>query len=247
MIKEIPSRITYAQEKIIQLIQERKLRQWCLDNGLPHSAIYRIGMGEQPPSYKIISSMVHLIAPIEWLFFTDEQLPYSPQIIPQWNPDNKCKFITEHRHDYKEVAKKYGIPELSAYNICVSSRAMPSLQFIRECCKDTNPIDFFIAGGEEPNIHNNFAPDRGDIVNIQGNIFLVLSQKSTDGYLVCSPVLKNYSDKVIELKEIKTIGYIKPNNLQTVVIGPRCQASFIETIPDNILLNILQKTRQLFE
>ncbi len=176
MLKQIPERITYAQEKIIHLIKERKLRQWCMDNGLQHAAVYRLALGELNPSYKNICNMVHLIAPIEWLFYTDEKLPYEPKTVPQWNPDNKCKFIKEHKLDYQEVAKKYGISELSAYNICVAGRAKPSLAFIRECCKDTNPIDFF-TDCEEIEAPKQFTPNRGDIINIQGNILFVLSKK----------------------------------------------------------------------
>ena len=100
MLKQIPERITYAQEKIIHLIEERKLRQWCMDNGLQHAAVYRLALGELNPSYKNICNMVHLIAPIEWLFYTDEKLPYEPKTVPQWNSDNKCKFIKEHKLDY---------------------------------------------------------------------------------------------------------------------------------------------------
>ena len=178
MLKQIPERITYAQKKIIHLIEERKLRQWCMENGLQHASVYRLGIGELIPSYKRICSMVHLIAPIEWLFYTDEKLPYEPQIVPQWNSNERSKFVKEHKYDYKEVAKKYGITELSAYNICVAGRAKPSLAFIRECCKDTNPIDFFM-DGEEPVTSKSFTPDRGDIVNIQGNILCVLSKKES--------------------------------------------------------------------
>lgn len=248
MLKQIPERITYAQQKIISLIEARKLRQWCLNNGLPHSAVYRIGLGEQIPSYKIVCTMVHLIAPVEWLFYTDEELPYEPQIVPQWNPRNGCKFIKEHRHNHKEVSKRYGISELSAYNICVVSRAMPSLAFIRECCRDTNPIDFFI-DGDEPATMNKFSPDRGDIVNIQGNVVVVISSKQhteTSQYLTCCPVVKEL-DEGIKLSTTKTTGYIDTNNIQTFKLSARCQASFIETVHESIISTILQEIKKIFE
>lgn len=248
MLKQIPQRITYAQEKIIQLIKARKLRQWCIENGLQHAAIYRIGIGELTPSYRSICSMVHLIAPVEWLFYTDEKLPYEPQVVPQWNSAEKSKFVKEHRYDYKEVAKKYGITELSAYNICVAGRAKPSLAFIRECCKDTNPIDFF-TDGEEPAAPKAFIPDRGDIINIQGNILLVFSKKEiseNDGFITVCPVVKQ-SEKAVELSGTKTKGFVNPKNIQTYILAPRCQASFIETAPEEITRKVLNQARKIFE
>lgn len=248
MLKQIPERITYAQEKIIQLIKARKLRQWCIENGLQHAAIYRLGTGDLTPSYRNICSMVHLIAPVEWLFYTDEKLPYSPQVVPQWNFNEKSKFVKEHRYDYKEVAKKYGISELSAYNICVAGRAKPSLAFIRECCRDTNPIDFF-TDGEEPAVPKAFIPDRGDIINIQGNILLVLSKKAdaeNDSFLTVSPVIKQ-SEKAVELSGTKVNGFVNPKNIQTYILAPRCQASFIETASEDITRKILEQTRLIFE
>ena len=248
MLKQIPERITYAQKKIIHLIEERKLRQWCMENGLQHASVYRLGIGELILSYKRICSMVHLIAPIEWLFYTDEKLPYEPQIVPQWNSNERSKFVKEHKYDYKEVAKKYGITELSAYNICVAGRAKPSLAFIRECCKDTNPIDFFM-DGEEPVTSKSFTPDRGDIVNIQGNILCVLSKKEStekDNYLSACPIIKQ-AENGIELTSIKTKGFINPKNIVTHVLSSKCQASFIETVPERIIEAVLIQVRKIFK
>lgn len=248
MLKQIPERITYAQEKIIHLIEERKLRQWCMDNGLQHAAVYRLALGELNPSYKNICNMVHLIAPIEWLFYTDEKLPYEPKTVPQWNPDNKCKFIKEHKLDYQEVAKKYGISELSAYNICVAGRAKPSLAFIRECCKDTNPIDFF-TDGVEIEAPKQFTPNRGDIINIQGNILFVLSKKEKvekDNYLTACPVIKQ-NENAIELNGLKIKGFINLKNIQTYMLGPRRKASFIETADEKITQNVMNEVREIFK
>ncbi|MDD6655623.1 MAG: hypothetical protein PUE59_11425 [Treponema sp.] len=247
MLKQIPERITYAQEKLIKLIEERKLRQWCMENGLQHAAVYRLAIGELTPSYKNICSMVHLIAPIEWLFYTDEKLPYEPQIVPQWNPNNKCKFIKQHRYDYQELSKKYGITELSAYNICVAARAKPSLAFIKECCKDTNPIDFF-TDGEEPSEPKSFIPGRGDIVNIHGNICFVLSKKEDiekDGYITISPIVQQ-KENAVELSNTKTKGFINPKNIQTYLLGTKCQARFIENVTEEITWQVLDHIRRIF-
>lgn len=246
MLKQVPERITYAQEKIIKLIEDRKLRQWCMDNGLEHSAIYRIGIGEQAPTYKTLCQIVHLIAPVEWLFYTDEKLPYKPQLVPQWDSSKKSKFIKAHRYDYKDVAKKYGISELSAYNMCVASRAMPGLAFIRECCRDTNPIDFFI-DGEEPQVPKSFAPDRGDIINIKENLALVLSKKEDieqTGYITCVPIVAK-DNKGIELAGTKTKGFAVAKNITTYLLSSKCQASYIETVSKEILLCVLLQARNI--
>jgi hypothetical protein len=252
MLKEVSSRITYAQEKIIKLIKERKLRQWCITNGLDHASIYRIGTGERPANYKIISAMVHLIAPIEWLFYTDEKLPYEPQILPVWNPEKKCKFIKEHKHEYKDVAKKYNISAASAYKLFADDayRIKPSIAFMRECCKDTNPVDFFIDGEEaECSAEKSFFyPERGDIINLQENIYLVISKKETikqQNCLTCCPVTS--IEGTIELKETKTKGFINPVNLQTFFLTSKCQASFIETVPEKITMKVLEQSRKIFE
>ena len=57
MNKICPERITYAQKKLIDLIDKRQLKQWCDNNGLSHSAMYRIAIGDRYPTYSIISSI----------------------------------------------------------------------------------------------------------------------------------------------------------------------------------------------
>lgn len=248
MLKKIPERITYAQKKLIKLIEERKLRQWCLQNGVEHSAIYRIALGEQSPTYKILSQMVHLISPVEWLFFTDEEIPYKPQLVPQWDFSNKSKFIKSHRYDYKELSKKYGISELSAYNMCVVSRALPSLSFIRECCKDTNPIDFFI-DGEEVEVPKNFYPERGDIINIKECISVVLSKKDDiekTNFITCVPIISK-SDNSIELTSTKTKGFVVPKNLTTYSLSAKCKVNYIETLSKEELSVILEEAQNVLK
>ena len=253
MLKEVSSRITYAQEKIFKLIKDRKLRQWCITNGLDHAAFYRIGTGEKQVNYKIISKTVHLIAPIEWLFYTDEQLPYEPQILPVWNPEKKCKFIKEHRNDYKEIAKKYNVTEVYAFKLFADAEysKKPTIAFMRECCKDTNPIDFFIDGETSDEQHvkkGTFYPERGDIVSLQKNIYLVLSKNETikkQGCITCCPVINTKGS--IELKGTKTEGFVNPANIQTVFLAKQCQANFIETVPERITQTVLSQARKILE
>lgn len=188
MLKEIPDRITYAQEKLIKLIEERKLRRWCLENGLSHSTIYKLATGETPPSYPIVCSMSHLIAPIEWIFYTDEQFPYEPQTTPPLEPGKECRYVANRKKDYKDIAKKYGLTEIQAYNIVIG-RKKPNLPFIRRTCEDVNPIEFFIPS--EENKKKASMPERGDIITVRGRNFIVLSRKDTNesnGTFIACPI-----------------------------------------------------------
>lgn len=193
MLKEIPERITYAQEKLIKLIEERKLRKWCLENGLSHSTIYKLATGEKLPSYPIVCSMSHLVPPIEWLFYTDEQIPYEPQTVLPLEPGKECRYVAAHKKDYREMAEKYGLTEIQAYNIIIG-RKKPNLGFIRQTCGDVNPIEFFIPSDEaEKKIT---VPERGDIASINGKNFLVLSEKEsneTNGTFIACPLTSDES------------------------------------------------------
>lgn len=188
MLKEIPERITYAQEKLIKLIEERKLRKWCLENGLSHSTIYKLATGEKLPSYPIVCSMSHLVPPIEWLFYTDEQIPYETQTVLPLEPGKECRYVAAHKKDYREMAKKYGLTEIQAYNIIIG-RKKPNLTFIRQTCEEVNPIEFFIPSDEAEK--KTTVPERGDIASIKGKNFLVLSEKEANeknGTFIACPV-----------------------------------------------------------
>ena len=63
MGKERPERITYAQKKLLDLIDRRELRSWCAEHNLPHTTVYRLALGESIATYAMICSMVHLIPP----------------------------------------------------------------------------------------------------------------------------------------------------------------------------------------
>lgn len=247
MLKQLPERITFAQQRIINLIKDRKLRQWCINHDLQHSAIYRIGIGEQKPSYKIISSMCHLIPPIEWLFYTDEKLPYEPQLVPKWDYTQKSNFIFQHQLDYKEIAKKYNLTDLAAYNIFVVNRALPSLPLIRACCNETNPINFFI-NTDEPIIPKKFYPDRGDIINIHNNIVLVLSQKNdieAKKLITCVPINSNKNDFL--LKNTQSKGYIQINEILTYSLASKHQIFYLESVEKSIIESVIFEARKVFD
>ena len=90
MGKERPERITYAQKKLLDLIDRRELRSWCAEHNLPHTTVYRLALGESIATYAMICSMVHLIPPAEWIYYTDEKIPYEVKTVPAWDPEKPC-------------------------------------------------------------------------------------------------------------------------------------------------------------
>lgn len=241
MLKTKPERVTYAQEKLIKLIESRKLRQWCIDNDLTHSAIYRLALNEQLPTYKILCSMCHIIAPIEWLYFTDEPLPFEAQVVPQWDHNKQSKYIKEHKFDYETIAKKYNLEKLSAYNLFVSYRAKPSIQFIRNVSKDINPIEFFIDSNTDINIIQNYIPTPGDIISYDSKLILTLSKKEYNFKYTFGCLIQKNIDGIL-LENTITKGFININYIDTF---PTNKIKLIESIPTEFLENIINKVKEL--
>ena len=141
-------RVTYAQKKLLNLLQERKLKSWCEEKNVPHATLYKLATGNIVPSFIVMSSLVPYFAPAEWVYFTDEEIPYEVKTLESWNPDDTSLFIKKHKHDYMEVAKKYEISETNARNIFVNRRANITLLQMRKMVKDVNPEEFFIPADE---------------------------------------------------------------------------------------------------
>ena len=87
------NRITYAQQKLLALVEARQLRSWCLESNLPHASLYKLAVGQSVPTFKAISYLVPYFALDEWLFFTDEEIPYPIRTLLEWNPDDTSVFI----------------------------------------------------------------------------------------------------------------------------------------------------------
>ncbi len=243
MLKQKPDRLTYAQEKLISLIEERKLRRWCLDSGITHSAAYRLALGEQVPTYRIIASMCHLIAPIEWLYFTDEKLPYEPVLVPQWTCERPCKYVKEHRYDYRTVAKKYNLEMSNAYNIFVAYRANPTPIFIREACKEVNPIEFFTDSDSDIKSLKEYIPNRGDIVSVEEKlIFVVTKQEQNEKnktYTGCLIFPK--SENGIPLSNSVSKGVICPYHMLSFKIIHTIPRTLIEKAEEGLVKTVMDK------
>ena len=87
------NRITYAQQKLLALVEARQLRLWCLESNIPHASLYKLAVGQSVPTFKPISYLVPYFAPAEWLFFMDEEIPYPIRTLPEWNLDDTSVFI----------------------------------------------------------------------------------------------------------------------------------------------------------
>ena len=95
-----------------------------------------------------MSSLVPYFAPAEWVYFTDEDIPYEVRTLEVCNPDDTSLFIKKHKHDYMEVAKKYEISKTNARNIFINRRANITLLQMRKMAKDINPEELFIPADE---------------------------------------------------------------------------------------------------
>ncbi len=87
------NRITYAQQKLLALVEARQLRSWCLESNIPHASLCKLAVGQSVPTFKAISYLVPYFAPAEWLFFMDEEIPYPIRTLLEWNPDDTSVFI----------------------------------------------------------------------------------------------------------------------------------------------------------
>ena len=85
-------RVTYAQKKLLNLLQERKLKSWCEERNVPHATLYKLATGNIVPSFIVMSSLVPYFAPAEWVYFTDEDIPYEVRTLEVWNPDDTSLF-----------------------------------------------------------------------------------------------------------------------------------------------------------
>lgn len=239
MNKEIPARITYAQKRLIIMIQKRELRSWCLEHNLEHASLYRIALGEKIATYKIVSSLVHLIPPAEWIYYIDEKIPYELKTVPIWDSSKNCSFILKHKTDWQEVSKKYDVPLESCRNLFVNHRAKPSLLQIRKFALDTDPIEFFTEGDF---VEDTYIPERGDVVSISGKKVLVLSKQEyniENKAIMCMHIEESCKNGMkFENSEIS--GEINLLSLTTITYS-RIMPKFIVKLDDEQVKNVLSK------
>lgn len=169
-------RITYAQKRFRDLLEQSKFKSWCVENNLPYELLHKIAIGERVPTYKLMCQTCDVIPPAEWLYFTDEEIPYKVQTVPKWDVEQDSFFIQIHKSDYKEICKKYDLEQMDGYNLFCMKRLRPSMVIIRKFLKDIDPILFFI-GTEEVNKILEY-PEAGDIITAQNKQYFTVSKKS---------------------------------------------------------------------
>ena len=242
---EVPARITYAQEKLIEIIKKRELRSWCQKNGLDHAVMYYVAVGQRAITYRTISATCHIIAPIEWLYFTDEKLPYEPTLLPtEWNYREPSKYVLEHKFDYKTIAKKYNMAASTAYNIFVMNISFPSVAFIRQACAEVNPVEFFTSTDNLP--EEEYIASRGDLVSITSTLInkklLVLSSQkynaSVKGGTGC---LITDTDTNIPLLAKNAEGFVDCTHIESFDAGSK--VTLIERLDSAFVYDVLQKVK----
>ena len=67
--------VSYAQDFLLKLVEKRELRAFCMENGVPHTDVYRMATGERQPGYYIILALRYLIPPIWWFVPLNEPKP----------------------------------------------------------------------------------------------------------------------------------------------------------------------------
>lgn len=217
MEKEIggTERITYARKTLMELVEKRELRAWCMERNLPHSSIYKVAVGTDVPSFILICQLLPYFAPAEWVYFTDEKIPYKYQTLPSFNPKDFSVFIKKHKIDYMEVAVKLGLTEANAKNIFLHRRANLSLLQIRKLASEVNPEEFFIAADET--VDGMFYPERGDIVSLSGKNILVLSKEKDNKANKCfvGVVIEREADSGIAVKGETVEGFVSISGMSS--------------------------------
>jgi len=230
-------RVTYAQKKLLDLVQERNV---------PHATLYKLATGNMVPSFIVMSSLVPYFAPAEWVYFTDEEIPYEVKTLESWNPDDTSLFIKKHKHDYMEVAKKYEISETNARNIFVNRRANITLLQMRKMAKDVNPEEFFIPADET--VDDKFYPEQGDIVLHSGKKMLVLSKYEVNkkyNFFVGIDLVEGTVDGIEVMGEKDSyVGLVQ--TVSSYIYSRKCPVVIDMIRYGNYLEEILAKFNQIF-
>ncbi|MCQ2588972.1 MAG: hypothetical protein MJ179_00970 [Treponema sp.] len=209
-------RITYAQKKFRDLLEQSKFKSWCSENNSPYELLHKIAIGERVPTYKLMCQTCDIIPPAEWLYFTDEKIPYKVQTVPKWDVEQESFFIKAHKADYKEICKKYNLEQIDGYNLFCMKRLRPSMVIIRKFIKDIDPILFFIGTKEVTTILE--YPEAGEIITAQNKQYFCVSKKSFNEEkqkIIVAPVINQniQTDTLITLN-LKDVCILTENQYQ---------------------------------
>ena len=243
--KSESERISYARKVLLDLVEKRELRAWCMERDLPHSSIYKVAVGTDIPSYILICQMLPYFSPAEWVYFTDEEIPYKHEPLPVFNPKEFSLFIKKHKIDYMDIAEKLGLTEANAKNIFLHRRANLSLLHIRKLAAEVNPEEFFVPADES--VDGFFYPDRGDIVSLSGKNILVLSKTKDNSQNACfiGAVLDSESDGAVHVKGETVEGYVSVRNMSSFTYARR-NPVLVDKAEDETVSSVLKMVKRLF-
>nr|WP_318715459.1 hypothetical protein [uncultured Treponema sp.] len=137
--KSESERISYARKALLDLVEKRELRAWCMERDLPHSSIFKIAVGTDIPSYILICQMLPYFSPAEWVYFTDEEIPYKHESLPAFNPKDFSLFIKKHKIDYMDITEKFGLTEANAKKYLPSQKSKPIVASYPKTCSRIEP------------------------------------------------------------------------------------------------------------
>lgn len=67
--------VSYAQDFLIKMVEERKLRSFCLKYDVAHTDVYRMAIGTRQPGYYVMMVLRFVIPPIWWFVEVDKKKP----------------------------------------------------------------------------------------------------------------------------------------------------------------------------
>jgi hypothetical protein len=196
-------KITYAQEKLLRLIEERQLKKWCFQHNYDHTLMHKIAKGERIPTYRLMCETCDVISPAEWIYFTEEEIPYTVQTVPKWDVNQVCYFLKEHKADYMQIAKQFGLEKNDAYSLFVSYRLRPNLKLLRLFVKQINPIYFFCDKAE---LYDKIVyPDSGEVVLFNEKKYFIITSKENNKKTKTAVVCTMDENDKVNIHDIKTI------------------------------------------
>ena len=241
-------RLTYARRRLLEIIRKRKLRDFCERNGLSNITYFNLAYGKIRPTYRVMSESCNVIPVIEWLFYTDEKLPYEPMIVPVWKGTAENSLLFQNHYDeYMQILKRLGIAENLAAKIFDSRKNNPAPEILRSVCEIANPVDFFrdTEGKEEP--VQNCNAERGDIIILDGELYFVISVRKKEGlFAYIAPVRKKDYEDGIKLEGTRTNGVVIPEIVMHKLSKNQQDGYiYIESCPEETTHKVLNMFRRI--
>jgi len=72
--------VSYAQDFLVKKIENRKLRSFCQEHGIPHTDVYRMAIGTRQPGYYVMMMLRFIIPPMWWFVEVDKKKPRCKQL-----------------------------------------------------------------------------------------------------------------------------------------------------------------------